>query len=120
MVTSRAMPHLLLPAELPPATTGVPYSVQLSVTPPPDPPAVFAGEGLPDGLAVSESGLLSGTPSSAGPYPSLVITAGGDDWEQAYPRPLMVMPAPLPPPPAPVPALRGMSPVRRANLGGRP
>ncbi len=52
---------------------GVPYVGQLSASGGTG-PYTFSGTGLPDGLALSTSGAITGTPTTAGPF-SLTVTA---------------------------------------------
>lgn len=77
-VTGAAVsPTITSPSPLPPAQVGVPYSYQFVATG--TGPITWAG--APAGFSMSESGLLTGTASSAGPL-SFMVTAvneGGSD-----------------------------------------
>ncbi|MFN0039054.1 MAG: Ig domain-containing protein, partial [Burkholderiales bacterium] len=70
VTVSLAPPMLVLPAQtLPPATVNVPYSHQLVATGGTAPftwSPILILVGLPPGLTLSPSGLLSGTPTTAG------------------------------------------------------
>lgn len=104
----------LSPAVLPAGVAGAAYSVQLAVGPVvPVPAAVFGCEVLPPGLVLGEGGLLSGVPVAAGSW-VLVIGVVSGEFERVFERPLSVFPG------WPGVGVRGMSPVRRAGLGGRP
>ena len=65
------------PAQLPHGTIGVAYSQQLSATGG-RAPHTFSVAGLPPGLSLSSTGLLSGTPTGAGPFTmSVTVTESG-------------------------------------------
>lgn len=76
VTVSVALPLLVLPAQtLPTATVGVPYSHQLMATGGTLPhtwSAILILLGLPPGLTLSPSGVLSGTPTTAG-TPSFTV-----------------------------------------------
>lgn len=64
-------------ASVPVATgeVGVAFSQQVSITGGAAPYADFSATGLPDGLIISPSGLISGTPTVSGTFAAVVITA---------------------------------------------
>jgi hypothetical protein len=67
-----------LPASVPGGTTGTPYSYTLAASGSPTPTwAVDNSTPLPAGLALSLSGVLSGTPSAAGTFTFDVIASNG-------------------------------------------
>jgi hypothetical protein len=55
---------------------GTPLQVQVPATDPQDDPLTFTAANLPPGLTISPSGLVSGTPTTAGYY---VITVTATD-----------------------------------------
>lgn len=56
-------------------TIGVPYSHTCVATG--YPPPVFSASGLPDGLAISTNGLISGTPSAAATFTGTIVASNG-------------------------------------------
>ncbi len=72
-ITVHPAPLVITTTSLPSATVGEPYSQQLNASGgiPPYSWAVTSGS-LPPGLALSSSGLLSGTPAAAGQYQFVV------------------------------------------------
>jgi large repetitive protein len=71
-VTAPASTPPSLGGSLSDGKVGVPYSGQLSATGG-TPPYTYTGSGLPDGLSLSPSGAISGTPATAGKF-SLAAT----------------------------------------------
>lgn len=65
-----AIPRLTLgPESTTPATVGTPYSLQMTATVPDPKTFSISGGALPPGLAINSStGLISGTPTTAGTY----------------------------------------------------
>lgn len=59
----------------PPGTVGVAYSVTYSATG--SAPISFSAIGLPPGLSMSSSGIISGTPTQAGTYTGIVTASNG-------------------------------------------
>lgn len=72
------MPLQITTTSLPMAMQGQPYSFQLAATGG-MPPYQWSGSGLPSGLTINSSGLISGTPSASGAFSVSVICidAGG-------------------------------------------
>ena len=60
-----------------PATLATPYSFDLSSTAPGDAFALAAGDSLPDGLSLSATGQISGTPTAVGTWEFGVVVSGG-------------------------------------------
>ncbi|TNM37733.1 calcium-binding protein [Nocardioides albidus] len=59
------------------ATVGTPYSYTFTATGNPDPTFTVATGSLPDGLTLTSTGLLSGTPTTAGAFTFTVRAANG-------------------------------------------
>ena len=78
-------------SSLPAGITGSPYGVQLTASG--TSPFTWSADSLPDGLALTSSGYLSGTPSAAGSY-SLVLTAKNSAGKSAKTLSLTVSSAP--------------------------
>jgi len=76
------LPALAFQPPLPPAQVGTPYSFTLTASAGMPPYAWTAMGGLPGGLALSASGLLSGTPAagSAGNYGLLITVADAQNY----------------------------------------
>ena len=66
-------------ADLGTLTVGTAVSLQLTATG--DEPITWSATGLPDGLSLSSTGLLTGTPTTAGAYSATITAtnAGGSD-----------------------------------------
>lgn len=56
-------------------TVGVAYSQQVSMTGGTAPYSGFSATGLPDGLTISSSGVITGKPTTAGTFASVLVTA---------------------------------------------
>ena len=73
----------ITPATLPPGHIGTPYSQQLTVVGGSNPGQVYtfnlASGGLPNGLGLSSSGLISGTPEDHDGLYSFAVNALGHD-----------------------------------------
>jgi FG-GAP-like repeat/Putative Ig domain len=70
---------------LPNGTVGAAYSTTIVATGSPAP--TFSGAGLPPGLTLTPAGLLSGTPTTAGTFSSVTVTASngvGSDASRTY------------------------------------
>ena len=95
--TSAASAGLIVSAVLPAAQVGTPYSQQLQVAGGTAPYtwSVDANSGLPAGLSLSPAGVLSGTPTAAGPAAVVVDVAdsGHPALTAAQPLGLLVVPA---------------------------
>ena len=103
---------LMIEAKPPSGVTGTPYLHQFATTPQaPDPTFSFTAGSLPDGLALSAGGKLSGTPTKAGTFAFTVLAANGVTPDAALKVTLKIAAAPKPPapavaaPPAPDPGL---------------
>jgi len=98
-------PIAILPATLPGGSTGVAYSQTLTAAPGAAPFsfALSAGE-LPDGLALSSAGSLSGTPTVSGTFSFTVGVSDANDCTASQPYSLVIACTPLAlrtnPPPA--------------------
>ena len=96
-----------LTSDPPPGVVGVPYSFQFETTPQqPSPEYLVTSGRLPDGLTLSPSGELSGTPTTAGSYTFTVTATDGAAPDAQREVTLVVQDAPpqpdtgLPPPTA--------------------
>lgn len=79
---------------LPPvAEKGVAFSYEFTVTGSPAPTVTTVDAELPPGLTLSESGVLSGTPTKAGTYTFTVTASNGVDPDATLPVTLTVKPA---------------------------
>lgn len=88
--TVNTCPMTVTPSVLTTAYVNTPYTVNFSATGAPA-PITFALEGsLPVGLALSESGQLSGTPLQAGSFPIAIRSAAFDGCFQRTPLTLEV------------------------------
>lgn len=77
---------------LPDATAGQAYSFQIATNPPQPAGTSYSADGLPAGLAVDNSGLISGTTAAVGTYKgNLTLTANSGT--TAYPFQITVDPA---------------------------
>ncbi len=79
LAASQAIPvTIITPTPMPAGRVGVPYSQTLTATGG-VPPYIWSASGtLPNGLQLSASGVLSGAPTTAGPF-SFSVTATGSD-----------------------------------------
>src|SRR5262249_38608710 len=59
----------------PPATLGTPYSFTLIASGSPAPSFSLTAGALPPGLTLASNGLISGTPTAAGTYGDITVTA---------------------------------------------
>ena len=84
---------VLSPSTLPVPTVGSPYSEQLTASGGSGTGFTFAATGLPAGLSMSSSGLLSGTPSSTAPYTMVVTVTDSDNATGTHTYTLTVDPA---------------------------
>lgn len=79
------------------ATVGAPVAAQLTATGTPVLRWTTAGGSLPPGLALSPTGVLSGTPLQPGTWTATVLTANGFGSPASTALTVVVAPAPSPP-----------------------
>ncbi|MEO6701696.1 MAG: putative Ig domain-containing protein, partial [Jatrophihabitantaceae bacterium] len=89
-----------------PATAGQPYSFAFSTSGTPAPTVTVSAGSLPPGLSLSSSGVLSGTPSTAGSFDLTVQASNGTPPDALNPVTLVVN-ATVPDPPTAVQAVAG-------------
>jgi hypothetical protein len=79
---SIAVLEILNSSDLPNFTIGVPYSVQLNAVGGTAPYSFAVTDGLfPDGISMSDAGLISGTPTEGGDFPVTIAVTDADDIE---------------------------------------
>jgi len=72
-----------------------------------DKPMTFTSTGLPPGLTITSAGIISGTPTTAGTYSNIIITASNDDDKKHGSSPALTITITKPtPPPTNYPTLK--------------
>jgi len=97
LTVNPAIPRLTLgPESTTPATTGTPYSLQMTASLPDAKTWSITAGGLPPGLAINAStGLISGTPTTAGTYDFTVYAKVNADSRSDTKAPGIVVRSPL-------------------------
>src|SRR5579862_62535 len=103
---------------LPAGTVGTAYSANLAATGGVS-PYTWSASGLPGGLSISNSGTISGTPTTAGSFSATVSVLDSTNAKASQNYSLSIASAPAPPAPPPT-ITSSISVIQRATLNEQP